>query len=184
MTQKILISLAVVIALVSGVLYGKGLLNVHHGLTPPASLAALEVQKSPKAAPVVSFADAAGGRHALTDLKGHYVLLNLWATWCAPCVSELPALARLKMAAPGLKVMAVNVDSQKVDAAAFLKLHSASSLGTYADNDKMLMRSFLAVGLPLTVLIDPDGKVVARAEGPAPWDGDESIDYFKNLAGS
>jgi thiol-disulfide isomerase/thioredoxin len=184
MTQKILISLAVVIALVSGVLYGKGLLNVHHGLTPPASLAALAVEKSPKPAPAVTVADAAGGRHALADLKGHYVLLNLWATWCAPCVSELPALARLKMAVPGLKVMAVNVDSQKVDAAGFLKLHNAASLGTYADTDKMLMRSFLAVGLPLTVLIDPDGKVVARAEGPAPWDDDESIDYFKNLAGS
>jgi thiol-disulfide isomerase/thioredoxin len=184
MTQKIVISLAVVIALVCGVLYGKGLLTVHHGLTPPASLAALAVQNPAKPAPAVTFADAAGGRHALSDLKGHYVLLNLWATWCAPCVSELPALARLKMAVPGLKVMAVNVDSQKVDAAGFLKAHNATSLGTYADNDKVMMKNFLAVGLPLTVLIDPDGKVVARAEGPAPWDNDESIDYFKNLAGS
>jgi thiol-disulfide isomerase/thioredoxin len=184
MTKKILICLALAAALVSGVLYGKGLLNVHHGLTPPASLATLTLEKSPKPAPAVAFADAAGGSHALGDLKGHYVLLNLWATWCAPCVSELPALARLKMAVPGLKVMAVNVDSQKVDAAAFLKAHNASSLGTYADNDKVMMKNFLAQGLPLTVLIDPTGKVVARAEGPAEWGSPEAVDYFKGLAGS
>ena len=64
--------------------------------------------------------------------KGRYVLLNLWATWCAPCVAELPALARLQAFAPGLKVLAVNTDRGEVDAAAFLKSHHAGAAGAIA----------------------------------------------------
>ena len=66
MTKKIIISLAVVVAVAFGFLYGKGLLSVHQGLEPPASLAVLKLEKAPKAAPSVTFADAAGGSHALT----------------------------------------------------------------------------------------------------------------------
>ena len=185
MTKKILICLAVIVAVVSGVLYGKGLMNVHHGLTPPPSLAALTLEKTPKPAPAVAFADVAGGRHALADFKGHYVLLNLWATWCAPCVSELPALAKLKEAVPGLKVMVVDVGKDTpADANAFIKSHNAASLGTYIDNDIVLERAFGAVGLPTTVLIDPQGNLIAEAQGPAAWSDASAIDYFKSLAGS
>ena len=103
-------------------------------------------------------------RHALADFKGHYVLLNLWATWCAPCVAELPALAKLKAAVPGLKVLAVDVGQDKADAAAaFLKSHNAAQLGTYVDTDMALMHAFGAYGLPTTVLIDPKGKEIATA---------------------
>src|SRR5882762_3036022 len=101
MTKKIIISLAVVVAVAFGFLYGKGLLSVHQGLEPPASLAVLKLEKAPKAAPAVTFADSAGGSHALDQFKGRYVLVNLWATWCAPCVAELPSLARLAAHAPG-----------------------------------------------------------------------------------
>jgi thiol-disulfide isomerase/thioredoxin len=182
MTKKILISLAVVAAIISGVLYGKGLMAVHQPVPPPAGLTA---QKDPKTAPAVSFTDAAGARHALSDLRGQFVLLNLWATWCAPCVSELPALASLKSQVPGLKVLAVNVwaKDKPADITAFLKGHKAAALGTLTDSDVALERAFGAYGLPLTVLIDPAGKVVGRAEGPAEWGSPQAVAYFKNMVG-
>jgi thiol-disulfide isomerase/thioredoxin len=184
-TAKIITVLAAVAAIVSGVLYGKGLLNVHQGAVKPASLAVLEPQKEAKAAPAVTFTDIRGGRHALADFKGRYVLLNLWATWCAPCVSELPALARLKTQVPGLAVLAVNIwkRDKPADIDAFLKGHDAAALGTLTDADVTLTRAFGATVFPTTVLIDPKGDVVARAEGPAEWATPEAVDYFKALTG-
>ena len=184
MTKKIIISLAVIAAVAFGILYARGLLSVHQGIEPPPSLAVLALEKAPKPAPKVTFYDGTGGRHALDAFKGRYILLNLWATWCAPCVSELPALARLQANVPGLRVMAINADSTKVDAGAFLKSHGAKALQVYVDTDRMLMRSFVVPGLPTTVLIDPEGKVVARAEGPAEWASPEAVRYFKRITGS
>jgi len=184
MTKKIIISLAVIAALALGVLYGKGLLSVHQGFEPPASLAVLKLEKAPKPAPDVHFTDAAGDRHALDAFHGRYVLLNMWATWCGPCVNELPSLARLAEFAPGLKVLAIDTDHEKVDAAAFLKSHNAGSLPVYVDSDRMLLRSFVVPGLPTTILIGPDGKVIARAEGPADWGTPEAVAYFKRITGT
>ena len=185
-TGKIVTCLAAIFAVASGFLYGKGLLNVHQGDNPPATLAALALEKAPKSAPSIGFSDAGGVRHALSAFKGRYVLLNMWATWCAPCVSELPALAQLKSAVPSLAVVAVDLTGHDTpaQAAAFLKGHHAGSLGSYVDDEVTLMRSFTVAALPTTILIDPNGKVIARAEGPAQWSAPESVDYFKNLAGS
>ena len=185
MTKKIIISLAVIAALAMGVLYGKGLLSVHQGLTPPASLSVLVLEKAPKTAPDVHFADGSGGRHALDAFRGRYVLLNLWATWCGPCVNELPSLARLSRFAPGLKVVAVDTaDRSTVDAAGFLKSHDAAALAVYRDNETVMMKSFGAYGLPMTILIDPAGKIVAKAEGPADWGSPEAVAYFKRITGT
>lgn len=137
--------------------------------------------------PEVAFTDAAGRRHALGAFRGRYVLLNLWATWCAPCVKELPALARLQAALPAgrLWVVAVNVGRGNTsDTLAFLKAHDAGSLPAYRDSDAALTRAFGAVGLPLTVLIDPQGREIAQASGPADWDDEAAIAYFKALTAS
>ena len=169
----------VLTVLALGVLYGIGAPPVHAGPAMPKPMA---VQKPAKAAPAVSFTDAGGARHALASYTGHYGLLNMWATWCAPCVAELPALTRLKAAAPGLTVLAVDMDRGQVDAPGFLKAHNAAVLGSLRDTDITLMRAFGAFGLPTTVLIDPKGNVVGRAEGPATWDSPDSIAYFKSLS--
>jgi thiol-disulfide isomerase/thioredoxin len=183
-TKKILIVLAAIVALGSGFLYARGLMNVHQSLTPPAQLAALVLEKSPKPAPPVGFADAAAGHHTLAEFKGRYVLLNLWATWCAPCVSELPALARLQGAVPALKVVTVDTfDRDNVDTAGFLKSHHAGALPAYRDNEKVMMKNFGAYGLPISVLIDPKGNVIARTEGPAAWSDPAAVDYFKGVVG-
>jgi len=185
MTKKIIISLAVIVALAMGILYARGLLSVHQGIEPPPSLAVLALEKAPKAAPAVTFADGAGGRHALDAFKGRYVLLNLWATWCGPCVNELPSLARLSRFAPGVRVVAIDTgDRDTVDAAGFLKEHDASALIAYRDSDKVMMKTFTAYALPMTVLIDPSGKIIAKAEGPADWGSPEAVAYFKRITGT
>ena len=185
MTKKIIISLAVIAAVVMGVLYGKGLLSVHQGLEPPASLSALVLEKTPKSAPAVHFADPAGTRHALDAFRGRYVLLNLWATWCGPCVNELPSLARLSRFALGVRVVAIDTaDLATVDAAGFLKEHNAGNLAAYRDSEKVMMKTFGAFALPMTVLIDPQGKVIAKAAGPADWGSPDAVAYFKRITGT
>lgn len=183
MTKKIIIALALIAAVALGILYARGLLSVHQGLEPPASLAALKLENPAQSAPDVAFTDATGKRLKLADFRGRFVLVNLWATWCAPCVAELPALSRLAAFAPGVRVLAINTDRGTVDAAAFLKSHKVS-LPVFRDSDVVMLRSFKAYGLPMTALIGPDGKIVARAEGPAEWDSPEAVAYFKRISGS
>lgn len=154
-----------------------------HAPGKPASLARLEEVKA-ASLPTVAFEDADGKPHSLADFRGHYVLLNLWATWCAPCVRELPELARLQAAMPagGLKIVAVNVwHSDAAKTLAFLKARDATDLAVYFDPNTKMMTVFGEVGLPYSVLIDPEGREVARALGPAEWDDPAAIDYFKEL---
>ena len=162
------------------VLYGIGALPVNAAPAMPKPLVA---EKAAKAAPAVTFTDAKGTRHSLKSYQGKYVLLNMWATWCAPCVAELPALARLKAAAPNITVLAVDLTRKETPAKseAFLKEHNAAALGANVDTQSMFMRSFVVPVMPTTVLIDPQGRVVARAEGPAEWAAPASVAYFKSL---
>ena len=100
--------------------------------------------------------------------KGRSCSLNLWATWCAPCVRELPALAKLQAAMPqgGLTVVAVNVGrGSPADTLAFLKATRHRHLTGYLDPDLGLMHVFGAFGLPLSVLFDPKGREIAQRRG-------------------
>ena len=168
----------------TGVLYGITPKAVHAEAGPPAALAPYAAAKTPLAVPQVAFSDAGGTRQSLAAFKGRYVLLNLWATWCAPCVRELPALAKLKSAIPKdrLSVVAVDVGrSTSADARGFLDAHGAKALDAYVDSNIALLHAFSAYGLPLTVLIDPQGREIGRAVGPAQWDAPEAIEYFRSL---
>ena len=176
-------AIAVVACVALGVLYVMFGRPVHEQ-GPPASLARLQ-PVSPTTLPDVAFTDAQGRRHTLSALKGRYVLLNLWATWCAPCVRELPALAKLQSAMPpgGLAVVAVDMGrASPAETLAFLKAHDASGLTAYFDPDLGLMHVFGAFGLPLSVLFDKKGREIAHAAGPAEWDDPASIAYFKSLS--
>src|SRR5262249_27085567 len=92
------------------VLYGMWTSRVHAPPKPPASLARLARMEKSGPVPAVAFMSADGRTHPLKDFKGRYVLLNLWAVWCAPCVKELPALARLQAALPAGRMEVVAVD--------------------------------------------------------------------------
>lgn len=169
---------------VLGVLYVILSGPVHAVDQVPPALAKLIPAKAPRSVPAVAFSDATGKRHLLSEFKGRYVLLNLWATWCNPCVRELPALAGLQAAVPPdrLKIVAVNVGrSNASETAAFLRAHGAEALSVYLDTNVAMVRAFRAYGLPLSVLIDPQGREVARGFGGSNWDAASAIGYFKAL---
>jgi thiol-disulfide isomerase/thioredoxin len=177
----VLAAAAIVVLIGVAVLYVMPSAPVH----APQSISALVPAKPAVAVPDVAFTDGVGKRHMLSEFKGRYVLLNMWATWCGPCVKELPALQHLQdgMAGTNFAVVPVNVGrSDALDTAKFLMSHGAGKLSVNVDTTLALMRVMHVVGLPVTVLIDPKGHEIARAEGPADWDAPDAIAYFKTLA--
>lgn len=147
------------------------------------ALAKLKPDEQPKPVPAVAFSDAAGARHSLSEFRGRYLLLNLWATWCAPCVKELPALSHLQAAIGPRKLIVVPVNvgrDNATETTKFLKQHRAA-LPVYIDTNSAFLHAFGAYGLPLTVLIDPRGREIARAIGAVRWDEPEALAYFRGL---
>ncbi len=126
----------------------------------------------------------------LSDYHGRYVLLNLWATWCSPCIAELPALQRLKTHYRGrnLAVLAVSVDSQKDMAglAAFLKKHDLGAINRhnvalYHDFQGDIQKTIPFNGLPITFLIGPKGRILYQVKGPAHWDNRNIIKFLDSV---
>ncbi|MEQ1543158.1 MAG: TlpA disulfide reductase family protein [Novosphingobium sp.] len=117
--------------------------------------------------------DAAGREVSLAGLKGKPLLINLWATWCAPCVEELPALNRLAAKRAGtLKVLTVSQDMGQADkVAAFLK-DRAPLLEPWLDPENALTDHYDTTILPTTIYYDAQGREVWRYVGPRKWDND------------
>ncbi|HEY0282518.1 MAG TPA: TlpA disulfide reductase family protein [Rhizomicrobium sp.] len=181
--RPLTIAVAIGAAVLLAVLYGITTLSVH---APPASLQPLKLTHPAKPVPAVVFAGADGRLHTLAEFKGRLVLLNLWAPWCAPCVKELPALAALQKALPRDRFAVVAVDVGRdtlAEAGAFLAEHDARALTAYLDSNTSLFRIFGAYGLPLSILIDAEGREIGRVEGPADWSAPDSVRYLKRLAG-
>jgi len=136
----------------------------------------------PAPAPDVRFTDADGEQMSLGDFEGKVVLLNLWATWCAPCVKELPDLDRLQAAMGGdtFQVVALSSDrngAEKVPP--FLANLRIANLTPYLDPGSVATRAFTPRGLPTSVLIDAKGREVGRLEGAAAWDAPEAQDLIR-----
>lgn len=145
----------------------------------------------PVPAPQTAFKDGSGQELSLAAFKGRVVLLNFWATWCAPCVREMPTLDRLqaKLGGQGLAVVAVSEDNGGLAVVSpFFKQYSLGNLEIYLDPTGELSRSFGLKGLPTTLLIDAEGHVVGGLEGPAEWDSPDArslINYYlKRIGGS
>ena len=173
---------AIAIVLIAALVYVR-LERPVHGMAPPGALAKLVPDAWPKPIADVAFIDGKGQPHKLSEFRGRYMLLNEWATWCAPCVRELPALSHLQAAVgpQRLSVVPVNVGhSTAAETAAFLRAHRAL-LPVYLDTNSAFLHAFGAYGLPLSVLIDPQGREIARATGAVQWDAPESIVYFRSL---
>ncbi|HEY9568502.1 MAG TPA: TlpA disulfide reductase family protein, partial [Thalassobaculum sp.] len=109
----------------------------------------------------------------LDAYRGSLVLLNVWATWCAPCIRELPSLDRLQAELGGerFRVVLLSVDRKGLETAApFLEKLGIANLRTAADPKSELARALGATGLPTSVLLDADGRIVGRMLGDAEWD--------------
>ena len=153
-------------------------------------LAALQVASEPRRPESFAFERPNGDKATLADFHGRAVLLNLWATWCAPCRAEMPALDRLQAAkgGPGFEVVAVNVDTARLEKrAAFLDSIGVKTLTRYADPSgeafETLRRDGKALGLPVTLVIDKDGCELASVEGGAKWDSADAQALVATLKG-
>jgi thiol-disulfide isomerase/thioredoxin len=134
---------------------------------------AYEPLPEPKPAPSTAFLDPDGRPIKLDAYRGRLLLVNLWATWCAPCVKELPSLDRLQAALGGdrFQVLLVSVDRKGLEVAEpFLKKLGIEHLRTSADPKSELARAFGTGGLPTSILIDADGRIVGQMLGDAEWD--------------
>ena len=127
-----------------------------------------------EAAPTVTFLDPAGKKISLSDFRGRPVLLNLWATWCAPCVKEMPSLdAAAAGAGDTVHVLAVSQDMQREKVAPFFTAHKLTHLTPYVDPDLGLSLSYKA-NLPTTIMLDGEGRELWRVSGAMDWAGAEA----------
>ena len=140
-------------------------------------MAAFVFKKEPEAVPEVRFQDGNGAEKTLADWRGKVVLVNLWATWCAPCRKEMPALAHLQkeLGSSKFEVVAISIDRTGLPGARkFLDETGVRDLALYADPTTKLSSVLRAVGLPVTVLIDAQGREIGRLVGPAEWDSEDA----------
>jgi thiol-disulfide isomerase/thioredoxin len=137
----------------------------------------------PEPTPATPIARADGQETTLAAFRGRVVLLNFWATWCAPCIREMPSLDRLqaKLKGEGLDVVAVSEDFTGLDLVGpFFERLKLENLEIFLDSDGALGKAFGIAGLPTTLLIDREGRVVGGLEGPAEWDSDEAIALIRH----
>ena len=133
---------------------------------------------APRPVAELAFEDGQGRTRALAEFRDKVVLLNVWATWCAPCREEMPALDRLqrKLGGPGFEVLTLSIDAG--GAAAVKRFYDEigiRSLAVYVDPAARATGSLGVVGVPATLLIDRQGREIGRRTGPAEWDGPEAI---------
>jgi thiol-disulfide isomerase/thioredoxin len=134
-------------------------------------------------APDLNFAAQSGKSVALADFRGRLVLINLWATWCAPCVQEMPSLARLQARMPELAVLAVSEDRQGDAAVApFVAKLGLAGLGIYLDPKNEAVHALKVDGLPTSILIGRDGKIDGKLEGAADWDSQAMLALLRRYA--
>jgi thiol-disulfide isomerase/thioredoxin len=137
----------------------------------------------PFSAPAISLVDSAGQTVELSDLRGKLVLVNLWATWCEPCLREMPSLERLQSRlGERIAVLAVSEDrggNKTVEP--FIAKLGLKSVKIYIDPKSEVGHAFGARGLPTSFLIDREGKVLGRVEGAAEWDSPKILGVLEPL---
>jgi thiol-disulfide isomerase/thioredoxin len=150
---------------------------------PRSPLGQFVPASSPRPAPQVSFSDAMGASANLSDFAGKPVLLNLWATWCAPCRREMPSLERLQARlGDKITVLAVSEDIGGNKAVApFIAKFGLKAVKTYLDPKSTLTQAFNVDGLPTSFLIDRRGRVIGRVEGEAEWDSPKMLSVIEPL---
>ncbi|BAE51892.1 TlpA family protein disulfide reductase [Paramagnetospirillum magneticum] len=149
------------------------------------SLRGLVIHDRPQPVPAIEIRDAESRPAGLDTLKGKPILLNLWASWCMPCVAELPALDRLKPAlgAKGVALVALSLDrGGKVAVTNTFARLGIKNLDIRTDENRVAAEKLDAPALPVTLLIDAEGREVARFIGAAEWDGPQAARLMDALA--
>jgi thiol-disulfide isomerase/thioredoxin len=153
---------------------------------PPIPSGFLILKGKPQA-PKTQFSNSKMAVTSIKSFKGKIVILNLWATWCAPCIKEMPSLEKLAALLPQdkFRVIAVSQDRGGASVAKpFLDRIGIKKLDLYYDPTRRLSRDLGVRGLPTTIIIANDGTIVSRLEGVAEWDTKEVIEFLISLSDS
>lgn len=153
----------------------------------PASAGPLVFHETPRAVPALEFVDEAGNPRALAEWRGRVVVLNVWATWCAPCREEMPTLDRLQADLGGddFQVLALSIDHAGASAVRrFYDEMGIRRLAVFVDPSGSAVTRLGIFGLPGTLVLDRQGLEVARLIGQAEWDTPEMMARFRTLIGA
>jgi thiol-disulfide isomerase/thioredoxin len=148
--------------------------------TPPPEPAEFpfDLLDPPRPLPELRFVDGGGRPLTLADFRGKVILLNLWATWCIPCLREMPTLDRLqaKLGGPDFQVIVLSIDIGGLPVVEkFYRALKLKALGIYVDKTMRARIALGVAGIPTTLLIDRQGREIGRLAGPAEWDSKEAI---------
>ena len=141
----------------------------------------------PRPAPKAAFLGPDGKPVHFSDFRGKALVVNLWATWCAPCIKELPSLDALEAerGSDRFGVVAISIDREGLSVIEpFFEINEVKALKAYADPEARVKREFGAPGLPTTYLIDRKGDVVAWFVGPTEWDSPDALKSVDKLTAS
>jgi thiol-disulfide isomerase/thioredoxin len=130
------------------------------------------------------FQDDSGQRLTLADFTGRVILLNIWATWCPPCRTEMPALDALqtRLGSADFTVIALSVDGDGIAAASqFYQANDIRALGLYWGDDLRVQLALGIRGLPTSLLIDSTGAEISRVSGPEDWASEDALDQLSGL---
>jgi thiol-disulfide isomerase/thioredoxin len=145
----------------------------------------LVFHESPEPLPEIDIVDEADAPRALSDYRGQWVVLNFWATWCAPCRKEMPTLAALQERFADAPVAVVTVATGRNSVQGirrFFEEVGVDNLPQYRDPNQKLAREMAVLGLPITVIVDPEGREIARLRGDAHWDSDSAVAILEALS--
>ena len=169
------------------ILVGNGVLAEDNpGKTERVRLGEFIPASPPLPAPAVSFVDLAGNPASLSEFNGKVVLVNLWATWCEPCLREMPSLERLQSRL-GDKIVVVAISEDRGGSKTvepFVGKLGLKSVKIYLDPKSAVERAFKVQGLPTSFLIDREGRVLGRVEGAAEWDKPKLLGVLKSFLGN
>jgi len=152
--------------------------------TMDAGEVAVHLHARPRQLANLRFTDASGQPTDLAAFRGRVVLLNIWATWCAPCREELPTLDALQaqLGGQGFAVIALSIDQGGLPVAQpFLERIGVTRLRAYADTFGEATERYSATGVPLVLVIDPQGREIGRRLGRATWDNPATVALMRSL---
>jgi thiol-disulfide isomerase/thioredoxin len=131
------------------------------------------------------FTDGSARNLTLDGFRGTFILVNVWATWCPPCKSEMASLNHLALifANKNIKIVPISIDvSGGLTVRSFYERLGLKNLSIYVDPSKNVMDALGVTGIPTTILIDREGREIGRMVGPAQWDAPESVKRITETA--
>jgi thiol-disulfide isomerase/thioredoxin len=153
----------------------------------PLKLPAAELDThSPRALIDFTFSDGSGRNLTLEHFRGTLILVNVWATWCAPCKEEMASLNHLALLFENknIKFVPISIDvSGALTVRSFYERLGLNNLSIYVDPSKNVMDALGITGIPTTILIGREGREIGRTVGPAQWDAPESVKRITEIAG-